>query len=67
MIRVRYASLVLDLDVNWMRASLVELHEVECGVTRLGEWVNCDVTVLHRTLTVDYARTATWSRIGIMR
>lgn len=65
-IRVRYSSLVLDLDVNWMRASLIELHEVKSGVARLGEWVNCDVSVLHWTLTVDYARTATWSRIVIM-
>lgn len=66
LIRIRYASLVLDLDVNWMRASLVELHEVKSGVTCLGEWVNSDVSVLHRALAIDYARTATWSRIVIM-
>ena len=67
LICVRYASLVLNLDVNRMGTILVELHEVERGVARLGKRIDSDVTVLHGALTVvNDARTATWSRIGIM-
>ena len=65
---VRYASLVLDLDVNRVGTILVELHEVKRGVARLRKRIHSDVSVLHGALTVvDDARTAPWSRIGIMR